>query len=163
MAGLIGSIGTAFSGLLSTIGGVLSSLGIPTGFALLAGGVAIVAAIAGIVGSLNSKYGSNSSVSNDYSSYPGTSGYDSSTGSTTSTGSYYPSSSTSGVSASDLRSAVHDGCYNAFLDIFQRYGDEITGGKEIKLFIDGKQITASVEKQQSDRGVQIMGTEVYSY
>ena len=163
VAGLIGQVGTAFMGLLQTIGGVLTSLGIPTGVLLIAGGVAIAAAIAGIVGSLNSKYGSNSSVSNDYSSYPGTSGYDSSTGSTTSTGSYYPSSSTSGVSASDLRSAVHDGCYNAFLDIFQRYGDEITGGKEIKLFIDGKQITASVEKQQSDRGVQIMGTEVYSY
>lgn len=163
VAGLIGQVGTAFMGLLQTIGGVLTSLGIPTGVLLIAGGVAIAAAIASIVGSLNSKYGSNSSVSNDYSSYPGTSGYDSSTGSTTSTGSYYPSSSTSGVSASDLRSAVHDGCYNAFLDIFQRYGDEITGGKEIKLFIDGKQITASVEKQQSDRGVQIMGTEVYSY
>ena len=163
IAGLIGQVGTAFMGLLQTIGGVLTSLGIPTGVLLIAGGVAIAAAIAGIVGSLNSKYGSNSSVSNDYSSYPGTSGYDSSTGSTTSTGSYYPSSSTSGVSASDLRSAVHDGCYNAFLDIFQRYGDEITGGKEIKLSIDGKQITASVEKQQSDRGVQIMGTEVYIY
>lgn len=163
VAGLIGQVGTAFMGLLQTIGGVLTSLGIPTGVLLIAGGVAIAAAIASIVGSLNSKYGSNSSVSNDYSSYPGTSGYDSSTGSTTSTGSYYPSSSTSGVSASDLRSAVHDGCYNAFLDIFQRYGDEITGGKEIKLFVDGKQITASVEKQQSDRGVQIMGTEVYSY
>lgn len=163
VAGVITSIGGAFMGILETIGGVLTSLGIPTGVLMLAGGVAIAAAIAGVVGSLNSKYGSNSSVSNDYSSYPGTSGYDSSTGSTTSTGSYYPSSSTSGVSASDLRSAVHDGCYNAFLDIFQRYGDEITGGKEIKLFIDGKQITASVEKQQSDRGVQIMGTEVYSY
>lgn len=163
IAGLISKIGVAFMGMLQTIGGVLSSLGIPTGLIMIAGGVAIAAAIAGIVGSLNSKYGSNSSVSNDYSSYPGTSGYDSSTGSITSTGSYYPSSSTSGVSASDLRSAVHDGCYNAFLDIFQRYGDEITGGKEIKLFIDGKQITASVEKQQSDRGVQIMGTEVYSY
>lgn len=163
VAGVITSIGGAFMGILETIGGVLTSLGIPTGALMLAGGVAIAAAIAGIVGSLNSKYGSNSSVSNDYSSYPGTSGYDSSTGSITSTGSYYPSSSTSGVSASDLRSAVHDGCYNAFLDIFQRYGDEITGGKEIKLFIDGKQITASVEKQQSDRGVQIMGTEVYSY
>lgn len=163
VAGVITSIGGAFMGILETIGGVLTSLGIPTGALMLAGGVAIAAAIAGIVGSMNSKYGSNSSVSNDYSSYPGTSGYDSSTGSTTSTGSYYPSSSTSGVSASDLRSAVHDGCYNAFLDIFQRYGDEIMGGKEIKLFIDGKQITASVEKQQSDRGVQIMGTEVYSY
>ena len=160
VAGVITSIGGAFMGILETIGGVLTSLGIPTGVLMLAGGVAIAAAIAGVVASLG---GSSSSVSQDYSSYPGTSGYDSSTGSTTSTGSYYPSSSTSGVSASDLRSAVHDGCYNAFLDIFQRYGDEITGGKEIKLFIDGKQITASVEKQQSDRGVQIMGTEVYSY
>ena len=160
VAGVITSIGGAFMGVLETIGGVLTSLGIPTGVLMLAGGVAIAAAIAGIVASLG---GSSSSVNKDYSSYPGTSGYDSATGSTTSTGSYYPSSSISGVSASDLRSAVHDGCYNAFLDIFQRYGDEITGGKEIKLFIDGKQITASVEKQQSDRGVQIMGTEVYSY
>ena len=160
VAGVITSIGGAFMGMLESIGGVLTSLGIPTGVLMLAGGIAIAAAIAGIVASLG---GSRSSVNQDYSSYPGTSGYDSSTGSTTSTGSYYPSSSTSGVSVSDLRSAVHDGCYNAFLDIFQRYGDEITGGKEIRLFIDGKQITASVEKQQSDRGVQIMGTEVYSY
>lgn len=165
IAGLISQIGVAFVGMLQTIGGVLSSLGIPTGLIMIAGGVAIAAAIAGIVGTLSNKYGasSGSSVSSDYSKYPGTSDYDASTGSTTSSGSYYASSSTSGVSASDLRSAVHDGCYNAFLDIFQRYGDEITGGKEIKLFIDGKQITASVEKQQSDRGVQIMGTEVYSY
>ena len=160
VAGVITSIGGAFMGILETIGSVLTSLGIPTGVLMLAGGIAIAAAIAGIVASLG---GSGSSVNQDYSSYPGTSGYDSSTGSTTSTGSYYSSSSTSGVSASDLRSAVHDGCYNAFLDIFQRYGDEITGGKEVKLFIDGKQITASVEKQQADRGVQIMGTEVYSY
>lgn len=160
VAGVITSIGGAFMGILQTIGGVLTSLGIPTGVLMLAGGIAIAAAIAGIVASLG---GSGSSVNQDYSSYPGTSGYDSSTGSTTSTGSYYPSSSASGVSASDLRSAVHDGCYNAFLDIFQRYGDEITGGKEVRLFIDGKQITASVEKQQADRGVQIMGTEVYSY
>lgn len=165
IAGLISKIGVAFMGMLQTIGGVLSSLGIPTGLIMIAGGVAIAAAIAGIVGTLSNKYGasSGSSVSSDYSKYPGTSDYDTSTGSTTSSGSYYASSSTSGVSSAELRSAVHDGCYNAFLDIFQRYGDEITGGKEIKLFIDGKQITASVEKQQSDRGVQIMGTEVYSY
>lgn len=160
VAGVITSIGGAFMGMLESIGGVLTSLGIPTGVLMLAGGIAIAAAIAGIVASLG---GSGSSVNQDYSSYPGTNGYDSSTGSTTSTGSYYPSSSANGVSASDLRSAVHDGCYNAFLDIFQRYGDEITGGKEVRLFIDGKQITASVEKQQADRGVQIMGTEVYSY
>ena len=165
VAGLIGQIGAAFMGILQTIGSVLTSLGIPTGVIMIAGGVAIAAAIAGIVGTLVGKYGTSSkpSVGNNYSSYPGTSDYDSANGSNTSVGSYYPSSSVSGTSSAELRSAVHDGCYNAFLDIFQRYGDELTGGKELKIYLDGKQITASVEKRQSERGFQIMGDEVYSY
>lgn len=165
IAGLIGQIGAAFMGILQTIGSVLTSLGIPTGVIMIAGGVAIAAAIAGIVGTLVGKHGTSSSpsVNDNYSSYPGTSDYDSANGSTTSVGSYYPSSSASGASSAELRSAVHDGCYNAFLDIFQRYGDEITGGKELKIYLDGKQITASVEKRQSERGFQIMGNEVYSY
>ena len=165
IAGLIGQIGAAFMGILQTIGSVLTSLGIPTGVIMIAGGVAIAAAIAGIVGTLVGKYGTSSSpsVDNNYSSYPGTSDYDSANGSNTSAGSYYPSSSASGASPAELRSAVHDGCYNAFLDIFQRYGDELTGGKELKIYLDGKQITASVEKRQSERGMQIMGDEVYSY
>lgn len=165
IAGLIGQIGAAFMGILQTIGSVLTSLGIPTGVIMIAGGVAIAAAIAGIVGTLVGKYGTSSSpsVDNNYSSYPGTSDYDSANGSSTSVGSYYPSSSNSGASSAELRSAVHDGCYNAFLDIFQRYGDELTGGKELKIYLDGKQITASVEKRQSERGFQIMGDEVYSY
>ena len=162
IAGLIGQIGAAFMGILQTIGSVLTSLGIPTGVIMIAGGVAIAA---GIVGTLVGKYGTSSSpsVDNNYSSYPGTSDYDSANGSNTSSGSYYPSSSASGASPAELRSAVHDGCYNAFLDIFQRYGDELTGGKELKIYLDGKQITASVEKRQSERGFQIMGDEVYSY
>lgn len=165
IAGLIGQIGAAFMGILQTIGSVLTSLGIPTGVIMIAGGVAIAAAIAGIVGTLVGKHGTSSSpsVDNNYSSYPGTSDYDSANGSTTSVGSYYPSSSASGASPEELRNAVHDGCYNAFLDIFQRYGDELTGGKELKIYLDGKQITASVEKRQSERGFQIMGDEVYSY
>ena len=165
IAGLIGQIGAAFMGILQTIGSVLTSLGIPTGVIMIAGGVAIAAAIAGIVGTLVGKHGTSSrpSVDNNYSSYPGTSDYDSANGSTTSVGSYYPTSSASGTSSTELRSAVHDGCYNAFLDIFQRYGDELTGGKELKIYLDGKQITASVEKRQSERGFQIMGNEVYSY
>ena len=165
IAGLIGQIGAAFMGILQTIGSVLTSLGIPTGVIMIAGGVAIAAAIAGIVGTLVGKHGTSSSpsVDNNYSSYPGTSDYDSANGSNTSSGSYYPSSSASGASPEELRSAVHDGCYNAFLDIFQRYGDELTGGKELKIYLDGKQITASVEKRQSERGFQIMGDEVYSY
>lgn len=158
VAGVISSIGGAFMGILESIGGVLTGLGIPTGVLMIAGGVAIAAAIAAIVSSLGGSYSSNSS-----SDYVGTPEYDASTGSTTSANGYYGNTSSGSTSSSDLQGAVYNGCYNAFLDIFQRYGDEITGGKEIKLFIDGKQITASVEKQQSDRGVQIMGTEVYSY
>ena len=160
MGGLIGTVGSAFVGLLTSIAGALSStvFGIPVALVVGAAAIALGAAIAGIVGNLGGKYSTNNS------SYVGTPEYDASTGSTTSASGYYSSNTSSGAtSSSDLQGAVYNGCYNAFLDIFQRYGDEITGGKEVKLFIDGKQITASVEKQQADRGVQIMGTEVYSY
>lgn len=159
MGGLIGTVGSAFVGLLTSIAGALSStiFGIPVALVVGAAAIALGAAIAGIVGNLGGKY------STDNSSYVGTPEYDASTGSTTSASGYYSNTSSGSTSSSDLQGAVYNGCYNAFLDIFQRYGDEITGGKEVRLFIDGKQITASVEKQQADRGVQIMGTEVYSY
>ena len=159
MGGLIGSVGSAFVGLLTSIAGALSStvFGIPVALIVGAAAIALGAAIAGIVSNLGGKY------STDNSSYIGTPEYDASTGSTTSANGYYGNTSSGSTSSSDLQGAVYNGCYNAFLDIFQRYGDEITGGKEVRLFIDGKQITASVEKQQADRGVQIMGTEVYSY
>lgn len=159
MGGLIGTVGSAFVGLLTSIAGALSStiFGIPVALVVGAAAIALGAAIAGIVGNLGGKYSTNNS------SYVGTPEYNASTGSTTSASGYYSNTSSGATSSSDLQGAVYNGCYNAFLDIFQRYGDEITGGKEVKLFIDGKQVTASVEKQQADRGVQIMGTEVYSY
>lgn len=159
MGSLIGTVGSAFVGLLTSIAGALSStvFGIPVALIVGAAAIALGAAIVGIVSNLGGKY------STDNSSYVGTPEYDASTGSTTSANGYYSNISSGSTSSSDLQGAVYNGCYNAFLDIFQRYGDEITGGKEVRLFIDGKQITASVEKQQADRGVQIMGTEVYSY
>ena len=159
MGSLIGTVGSAFVGLLTSIAGALSStvFGIPVALIVGAAAIALGAAIVGIVSNLGGKY------STDNSSYVGTPEYDASTGSTTSANGYYSNTSSGSTNSSDLQGAVYNGCYNAFLDIFQRYGDEITGGKEVRLFIDGKQITASVEKQQADRGVQIMGTEVYSY
>ena len=159
MGGLIGTVGSAFVGLLDSIAAALTStvFGIPVALIVGAAAIALGATIAGIVSNLGGKY------SADNSSYVGTPEYDASTGSTTSANGYYSNTSSGSTSSSDLQGAVYNGCYNAFLDIFQRYGDEITGGKEVRLFIDGKQITASVEKQQADRGVQIMGTEVYSY
>lgn len=153
VAGLITTIGGAFTAMLEAIGGTLSVLGIPTGFAMVAGGVAIAAAIAGIVSSISrSNY-------SDSSQYAGTSSYDSTYGS----GSYSSTYSAASGNSEEMRDAVYNGCYNAFLDIWQRYGEEISDGRDVKVYLDGKQLTASVEKTQKARGMSIMGTEVYSY
>jgi hypothetical protein len=153
VAGLITTIGGAFTAMLEAIGGTLSVLGIPTGFAMVAGGVAIAAAIAGIIGSISrSNY-------SDSSQYAGTSSYDSTYGS----GSYSSTYSAASGNSEEMRDAVYNGCYNAFLDIWQRYGEEISDGRDVKVYLDGKQLTASVEKTQKERGMSIMGTEVYSY
>lgn len=153
VAGLITTIGGAFTAMLEAIGGTLSVLGIPTGFAMVAGGVAIAAAIAGIIGSISSSNYSDSS------QYAGTSSYDSTYGS----GSYSGTYSAASGNSEEMRDAVYNGCYNAFLDIWQRYGEEISDGRDVRVYLDGKQLTASVEKTQKERGVSIMGTEVYSY
>lgn len=153
VAGLITTIGGAFTAMLEAIGGTLSVLGIPTGFAMVAGGIAIAAAIAGIIGSISrSNY-------SDSSQYAGTSSYDSTYGS----GSYSGTYSAASGNSEEMRDAVYNGCYNAFLDIWQRYGEEISDGRNVKVYLDGKQLTASVEKTQKARGMSIMGTEVYSY
>lgn len=153
VAGLITTIGGAFTAMLEAIGGTLSVLGIPTGFAMVAGGVAIAAAIAGIIGSISrSNY-------SDSSQYAGTPSYDSTYGS----GSYSGTYSAASGNSEEMRDAVYNGCYNAFLDIMQRYGEELLNGQEVKVYLDGRQLTSSVEKTQKDRGIPIMGTEVYSY
>ena len=95
-------------------------------------------------------------------SYPGTKEWDKNNG--TSSGSYGGTTSVNvNINEEEMRESVYNGTYNAFLDIFQRYGDELTGGKELKIYLDGKQITASVEKRQNARGQSLMGNEVYSY
>lgn len=95
-------------------------------------------------------------------SYPGTKEWDKNNG--TSSGSYGSTTSVNvNINEEEMRESVYNGTYNAFLDIFQRYGDELTGGKEMKIYLDGKQITASIEKRQNARGQSLMGSEVYSY
>lgn len=99
---------------------------------------------------------------NDYSKYPGTSDWNSSHSG--STGGYTSSGNvTVDFNEAEMRDSVYNGTYNAFLDIFQRYGDELTGGQELKIYLDGKQLTASVEKRQNERGQSLMGNEVYAY
>lgn len=158
-AGLVSTIGTAVAGMLSAVGAALSAtvFGIPAGIVALAAAATLGIAIAGIVSKLG---GSRSTGSySDTSQYVGSSSYNSSTSSSSYSGTY----SAAGGNSEEMRDAVYNGCYNAFLDIWQRYGEEISDGRDVKVYLDGKQLTASVEKTQKERGMSIMGTEVYSY
>lgn len=158
-ASLVSTIGTAVAGMLSAVGAALSAtiFGIPAGIVALAAAATLGVAIAGIVSKLG---GSRSTGSySDTSQYVGSSSYNSSTSSSSYSGTY----SAAGGNSEEMRDAVYNGCYNAFLDIWQRYGEEIYNGRDVKVYLDGKQLTASVEKTQKERGMSIMGTEVYSY
>lgn len=158
-AGLVSTIGTAVAGMLSAVGAALSAtiFGTPAGIVALAAAAALGVAIAGIVSKLGGSH-STSSYS-DTSQYVGSSSYNSSTSSSSYSGTYSAASGNS----EEMRDAVYNGCYNAFLDIWQRYGEEISDGRDVRVYLDSKQLTASVEKTQKERGVSIMGTEVYSY
>lgn len=158
-ASLVSTIGTAVAGMLSAVGAALSAtiFGIPAGIVALAAAATLGVAIAGIVSKLG---GSRSTGSySDTSQYVGSSSYNSSTSSSSYSGTY----SAAGGNSEDMRDAVYNGCYNAFLDIWQRYREEISDGRDVKVYLDGKQLTTSVEKTQKARGMSIMGTEVYSY
>lgn len=158
-ASLVSTIGTAVAGMLSAVGAALSAtiFGIPASIVALAAAATLGVAIAGIV----SKLGGSRSIGSysDTSQYVGSSSYNSSTSSSSYSGTY----SAAGGNSEEMRDAVYNGCYNAFLDIWQRYGEEISDGRDVKVYLDGKQLTASVEKTQKARGMSIMGTEVYSY
>lgn len=158
-AGLVSTIGTAVAGMLSAVGSALSAtiFGIPAGIVALAAAATLGIAIAGIVSKLGGSHSTGSY--SDTSQYVGSSSYNSSTSSSSYSGTYSAASGNS----EEMRDAVYNGCYNAFLDIWQRYGEEISDGRDVRVYLDGKQLTASVEKTQKERGVSIMGTEVYSY
>lgn len=158
-AGLVSTIGTAVAGMLSAVGAALSAtiFGIPAGIVALAAAATLGIAIAGIVSKLGGSHSTGSY--SDTSQYVGSSSYNSSTSGSSYSGTYSAASGNS----EEMRDAVYNGCYNAFLDIWQRYGEEISDGRDVKVYLDGKQLTASVEKTQKERGMSIMGTEVYSY
>ena len=158
-AGLVSTIGTAVAGMLSAVGAALSAtiFGLPAGIVALAAAATLGVAIAGIVSKLGG--GRPTSSYSDTSQYVGSSSYNSSTSSSSYGGTY----SAAGGNSEDMRDAVYNGCYNAFLDIWQRYGEELLKEQNVNVYLDGKQIAASVDKVKKDRGVSIMGTEVYSY
>ncbi len=61
-----------------------------------------------------------------------------------------------------MQDAVFEGVYAAVMAANRAYqGDG--GSQSINVYLDGKQITASVEKRQRERGASIMGNQVYNY
>lgn len=173
MGTLISTIGASFVAMLHAIGAALSAtiFGIPAGLVALGAAAVLAVSIASIVGGMGGKKSSSSSSYGstgydesdlgqiDYSHVPGTSQYNDANSGLQSS---YATSATQQLSASEIKEAVYNGAYNALLDYKQRYGNE-DKNNILKLFIDGKQITAAVEKTQSDRGRAIMGNEAYSY
>lgn len=173
MGTLISTIGASFVAMLHAIGAALSAtiFGIPAGLVALGAAAVLAVSIASIVGGMGGKKSSSSSSYGstgydesdlsqiDYSNVPGTSQYNDANSGVQSS---YTASATQQLSASEIKEAVYNGAYNALLDYKQRYGNE-DKNNIIKLFIDGKQVTAAVEKTQSDRGRAIMGNEAYSY
>lgn len=172
MGTLISTIGASFVAMLNAIGAALSAtiFGIPAGLVALGAAAVLAASIAGIVGGMGGKKSSSSSSYGstgydesdlgqiDYSNVPGTSQYNDVNSGVQS--SY--AASTTQISAEEIREAVYNGAYNALLDYKQRYGSE-DKDNILKVYLDGKQLTATVEKRKNERGRSIMGTEAYSY
>lgn len=172
MGTLISTIGASFVAMLNAIGAALSAtiFGIPAGLVALGAAAVLAASIAGIVGGMGGKKSSSSSSYGstgydesdlgqiDYSNVPGTSQYNDVNSGVQS--SY--AASTTQISAEEIREAVYNGAYNALLDYKQRY-DQGDKDNILKVYLDGKQLTATVEKRKNERGRSIMGTEAYSY
>lgn len=173
MGTLISTIGASFVAMLNAIGAALSAtiFGIPAGLVALGAAAVLAASIAGIVGGMGGKKSSSSSSYGstgydesdlgqiDYSNVPGTSQYNDANSGIQSS---YASSSVQQLSAEEIRDAVYNGAYNALLDYKQRY-DQGDKDNILKVYLDGKQLTATVEKRKNERGRSIMGTEAYSY
>jgi hypothetical protein len=66
------------------------------------------------------------------------------------------------MNVQQMQDAVYEGVYAAMMSAM-RSGGEGSGSQVIRVYLDGKEIAASVEKTQRERGASIMGNEVYSY
>ena len=60
-----------------------------------------------------------------------------------------------------MQEAVYEGVYAAMMAASRSGGEG--GAPGFNIYLDGKQITATVEKRQRERGATIMGNQVYSY
>ena len=66
------------------------------------------------------------------------------------------------MNVQQMQDAVYEGVFAAVSAAMRSNGGEGTS-QAVNVYLDGKQITAAVEKRQRERGTNIMGNEVYSY
>ena len=65
------------------------------------------------------------------------------------------------MNVEQMQEAVYEGVYAAITAAMS--GRTEGGTQEVNVYLDGKKLTAAVEKHQRERGAQIMGNGVYSY
>ena len=66
------------------------------------------------------------------------------------------------MNVQQMQDAVYEGVYAA-MSAAMRGQNNGGGSQEIRVYLDGKEITASVKKHQHESGATLMGNEVYSY
>ena len=66
------------------------------------------------------------------------------------------------MNVAQMHDAVFEGVYAALMAA-GRSNTSDGNGQAINIYLDGKQITAAVEKRQRERGADLMGKQVYSF
>ena len=66
------------------------------------------------------------------------------------------------MNVEQMQNAVYEGVYAAVVAAM-RAGGSSGGNQAVNVYLDGRQITATVEQRQRERGASIMGNQVYSY
>lgn len=65
------------------------------------------------------------------------------------------------MNVQQMQEAVYEGVYSAVVAAMR--GTSGNGSQTVKVYLDGKEITSTVERHQSERGASLMGSEVYAY
>ena len=66
------------------------------------------------------------------------------------------------MNVAQMQDAVYEGVYAAVTAAMRSNGGN-GGGQVVKVYLDGREITASVERTQFERGATIMGNQVYAF
>ena len=66
------------------------------------------------------------------------------------------------MNVQQMSEAVYEGVYSAVVAAM-RASNGSSGSQAVNVYLDGKQITSSVEQRQKERGASLMGNQVYAY